>query len=217
MNTFSGNQRFEAPNVLWTIHAVGNNDCELAGNPGKENIRFRGGMVPGFSSSNTHVDFQVVNSMFHNGSDLVKGDPVIRIPLDTGEHAEVQILVSISGTPFLCRSAGFFAVADIFPLYHVHFGTDPFDAASMSFFVGNTTILHGKGRVIWTGGIAVFVVIDFFEGAFISWIVRDERHGEMKIIPQHSIGFDGIEGGISQECIGVKRGMKGKEIGKHGF
>ena len=195
---------------------MGNNDCELAGNPGKKNICF-GGVVSGFSSSNTHVDFQVVNSTFHNGSELVKGEPVIRIPLDTGEHAEVQIFVSISGTPFLCRCTGIFAVADIFPLYHVHFGADPFDAVSTSFLVGNTTILHGKRRVIWTGRIAVFVVTDFFEGTFISWIVRDEGHGEMKIVPQHSIGFDGIERGISQKSIGVKRGMKGKEIGKHGF
>lgn len=108
-------------------------------------------MVPGSSSSNTHVDFQVVNSTFHNGSDLLKGDPVIRILLDTGEHAEVQIFVSISGMPFLCRCTGIFAAADIFPLYHVHFGTYPFDAVSTSFFVGNTTILHRKGRVIWTG------------------------------------------------------------------
>ena len=194
-----------------------NDDGKLACNAGKEYIGFGGGMAAGFSSGNTHVDFQVVNGTFHNGSDLVKGNPFIRIPLDTGKHAEVQIFVSISGTPFLCRGTGIFTVADIFPLYHVHFGTDPFDAVSTSFFVGNTTILHGKGRVSWTGGISVFVVTDFFQGTFISGIIRNKSSGEVKVIQQHPIGFDGIEGGIPQKGIRVKGGMQGKEIGKHRF
>ena len=58
--------------VLWTLHAVSNNNGKLAGNSGKKNIGFCGDTVSGFPSGNTHIDFQVVNGTVHNGTDFVK-------------------------------------------------------------------------------------------------------------------------------------------------
>lgn len=83
--------------------------------------------------------------------------------------------------------------------------------------MARSTMLHGKGRVIGAGGIAVFAVIDFFEGTSISWIVRNECPGEMKIIQQHPIGFDGIERRIPQKGIRVKSGSREKKSESTGF
>ena len=38
-----------------------------------------------------------------------------------------------------------------------------------------------------------------FESTFISGVVRNQNFGKMKVIQQHSIGFDGIERGVSQK------------------
>lgn len=78
-------------------------------------------------------------------------------------------------------------------------------------------MFHCKRAVIGAGGIAVFVVTDFFEGTFISRIVRGECPGEMKIIQQHLIGFDGIERRIAQKGIRVESGMQGKKSENTGF
>ena len=137
--------------------------------------------------------------------------------MNSWEHTEIQVFVCISGAPFDGGGAGIFTIADIFSFYHVNFGTNPFDTVSTSLFMGNTTILHGKGRIVGTGRIAIFVVTDFFESAFVSGVVRNQSFGKMKFIQQHSIGFDGIEGGISQKGIRMKVGMQRKEIRKHGF
>lgn len=66
--------------------------------------------------------------------------------------------------------------ADIFPLSHVNLWTDPIDAVSPSFFTGDTAVFYGQGRIIGAGGITVFIVTDFFEGALISGVVRDQCH-----------------------------------------
>ncbi len=153
---------------------MGNNDGKLTCNSGKKNICFCGGVVSGFSSGNTHVDFQVVNGTFYNGSDFVKGIPFFGISLNAGEHAEIQIFICLGGTSFGGGRAGCVTIADILAFYHMNFGANPFDAVITSLFVSNTAILHGKGRVIWTGGITVFIVPNFFESAFISGIVRNQ-------------------------------------------
>lgn len=75
--------------VLWTIHAVCNDDGKLACNSGKKEICFCCPVVAGFSARNVHVDFQVVDGTFHNAPDCVKGIPFIGIPLDAGKHAEI--------------------------------------------------------------------------------------------------------------------------------
>lgn len=69
--------------------AVCNDNGKLACNSDKKNICFCGGAVSGFPSRNTHIDFQMVNSTFHNGSDLVEGIPFFRVTLNAGGHAEV--------------------------------------------------------------------------------------------------------------------------------
>ena len=159
----------------------------------------------------------MVDGTFHNGSDFVKGIPFFGISLDAGEHAEIQISVCISGTSFGGGRAGIVTIADILSFYHVNLRANPFDTVSTSLFMGNTTMFHGKGRVIGTGGITVFIVIDFFEAAFISGIVRNHSFGKRKVIQQHPISFDGIEGGIPQEGIRMKVRVQGKEIRKHRF
>lgn len=194
-----------------------NDDGKLACNSGEKDICFCCPMVAGFSAGNAHVDFQVVDGTFHNAPDFVKGIPFIGIPLDPGEHAEIQIFVCIGGTAPFCGAAGIIAFANPLSFLVVHHWTSPFDAVGTSLFFCNTKMFHCKGAVIGAGRIAVFIVTDFFEGTFISRIVRDECLGEMKIIQQHPIGFDGIERRIAQKGIRVESGMQGKEIGKHGF
>ena len=112
--------------MLWTTHAVGNNHGKLAGNACKEHIRFCGGMVTCFSPGDTHAGFEVVDGTFHNGSDFIGGIPFIRITLDAGEHAEVHVIVSISGPAFFGSTARVFTIADPLPFYHVNFWANPF-------------------------------------------------------------------------------------------
>ena len=144
----SGSQWLQAPDVLRTVHAVCNDHRDLAGNTGKEYICFGSGIVSGLTSGDTHIYLKVVDGTFHNGTDPIKSDPFIGIPLDAGEHAQVHILGGISGTAFLCTAAGDITVTDPFTFYHVDFGTAPFDSVRPSFFTGDTTIMHGKGIVI---------------------------------------------------------------------
>lgn len=157
----SGSQRLQAPDVLWTTHAVCNDHSDLASNTSKEYVCLGGGMVPGLTSSDTHVYLKVIDGTFHNGAYLVKRDPFLRIPLDAGEHAQVHILGGIGGTAFFGTAAGDITITDPFTFYHVDFGATPFDAVGSSFFTSDTTITHGKGRIIGTGGITVNVVTDF--------------------------------------------------------
>ena len=105
---------------------MGNNYSKLAGNPGKEHVRFCSGMVTGFPSGDTHVCFEMVNGPLHDRPYFIEGIPFVRIPLDAGEHAEVHVVVSISGTPFFGTAAGIFAVADPLAFHHVDFRADPF-------------------------------------------------------------------------------------------
>lgn len=85
-------------------------------------------MVPGFSPGSTHIAFEMVDGAFHNGSYFIEGSPFVRIPLDAREHAEIHVFVSVSGTSFFGRAAGFLTIADPLPLYHMYFGADPFVA-----------------------------------------------------------------------------------------
>ena len=78
----------------------------------------------------------MVDGTFHNGCDFVKGIPFIGISLDFEEHAQIQIFVCISSVSFSGGGAGIFTVADIFTLYHVNLGTNPFDTVSTSPFRG---------------------------------------------------------------------------------
>jgi hypothetical protein len=44
---------------MWTIHAMCNDNGKLVGNTGKKHICFGSDVIPGFSSSDTHVAFQM--------------------------------------------------------------------------------------------------------------------------------------------------------------
>ena len=193
---------------------MSNDYGELTGDPGEEYVRLRRNMMPRLTSRNAHIGLKMINRAFHNGPNLIKGNPFIGIPLDTGELAEIHVFVSIGGTPFLCRAAGILAVADISSFYHMDFGAAPFFTVSPPFLMTVSKILHVEGRVIGAGGITVTVISDFWKRAFIANIIRDEDFGEMELIFEKAIGFDGVKGRISQEDIGRDLRMKSKVIGE---
>ena len=132
-------------------------------------------MVPGFSSGNTHIDFQVVDGTFHNSSDFVKGIPFIGIPLNAGKHAEIQIFICIGGVPLFGCTARIIAVACPLSFFILHPGASPFNAIRPSFFLCDSKMFHCERAVIGAGRIAVFVVTNFFQGTFISWVIRNEN------------------------------------------
>lgn len=196
---------------------MGNNHCDLAGNTGKKYICFGCGVIPGFTACYTHVGFKVIDCTFHNGTDFVKGDPVIRIPLDAGEHAEVHVLIGVSGASFFSSTARLFAVADPFPFDHMDFGADPFIPAGTSLFMAVSSEFHIKGIIFGAGGIAVYVVADFFKSAFVPWVIGDKSFREVEFIFEEAIGFNGIKSRVSKESVRVEGRMQGKEVCQHRF
>ena len=118
---------------MWTIHTVDNDDSELAGDSEKGNICFCGCMVSGLSSGSTHVDFQMVNGMLHNGSDFIKGVPFIRIPMNAEEDAEIYVFVCVSGAAFPGSTVEIIALTNPASLFVAHFGASPFNTVSGPF------------------------------------------------------------------------------------
>ena len=186
---------------MWITQPVGNNYGELARNTGKKDIRFCGDMVARLPPSDTHIDLQVVDRTLYDCTDLIKRDPFFGVPLDSGEFAEVHVFVSISGAPFFCRAAWFFTIADILAIHHMDFWTPPFFPVSPAFFVTMPKMLHGKGRVVWAGGIAVKVISDFGKSTFVPYIIRDQGFGKMEFIFQEAISLDGVKSRVPQESI----------------
>lgn len=197
-----------------------NNDSQLAGNPGKKNIRFRSGMVPGLPSGDAHIGFEVVNGTFHNSPYFIEGNPFIRIPLDTGKHTEVHVFVSIGGTPLFGGAARFRAVAYPLAVYHADFGADPFVTVRTAFFMAVSGVFHVQCAVFGAGGIAVSIIPDFFKGTFIPWVIRDQCPGEMEFIPEEAVSFDRVKKrnhpGRYQDGNpgGAKRDQRGPVSGK---
>lgn len=173
-------------------------------------------MITGFPPGDAHVGLEMVNGTFHGSPCFIKGVPFIRITLNAGEHAEIHVVVGISGTSLFCGGAGLLAVADPLSFYHMDFGTNPFEPVRAPFFMAASGVFHIKAFVFWTGRISVNVVTDLFEGAFVPWIVGNEGSGEMKLIFESAINFNGIESGITQKGMRVETGMAGEEIGEDG-
>jgi len=90
-------------------------------------------MVSGLSSGSTHVDFQMVNGMLHNGSDFIKGVPFIRIPMNAEEDAEIYVFVCVSGAAFPGSTAEIIALTNPASLFVAHFGASPFNTVSGPF------------------------------------------------------------------------------------
>ena len=59
----------------------------------------------GHAFGNAHIDFKVVDGTFCNRLGFAEGLPFVRITLDTAEHAEVHIVVSISGASLFGSAA----------------------------------------------------------------------------------------------------------------
>ncbi len=186
---------------------MGNDDGKLAGNPGEEYICLRSGMVTGFPPGDTYVSFEVADSTFHDGPYFIEGIPFVRIPLDAGEHAEVHVVVSISGTPFFGTAAGIFAAAYPLTFHHVDLRAYPFVPVRATFFVAVLGIFHVKAAVFGAGGITIDIVADFFKGAFIPRIIRDQRSGKVEFILKETVCFYRVKSGITRKCIRVEAGM----------
>lgn len=89
----------------------------------------------------------MIDCTFYDGPDLIKSDPFIGIPLDSGKFAEAHVFISINGTAFFRGAAWILAVTDILPFHHMDFGTAPFFAVGPSFFVTMPEMFgHSQGR-----------------------------------------------------------------------
>ena len=62
-------------------------------------------------------------------------------------------------------------------------------------------VFHVQGGVFGAGGIAIRVIADFFKGAFVSRVVRDQCPGEMEFILEKAVSFDRVKSGITQKGI----------------
>lgn len=78
----------------------------------------------------------------------------------------------------------------------MYFRAAPFDAAGASLFFRDATVFHGKGGVIRAGGIPVPVEAHFFEGAFITRIVRDQSFLKVEIVLEETVNTGGIKSGV---------------------
>ena len=191
---------------------MGNDYGKLAGNACKKYIRFCSCVVTGSASGNAHIDFEVADGTFYNRSGFVEGFPFVRITLDTGEHAKIHVVVSISGASLFCSAAWLLAVTYPFSFYHVDFWAYPFVTVRASFFVAVPGIFHGKAAVFWAGGITISVVSNFFKGALIPRIIGDKSFGKMEFIFKEAVSFNCIKRGIAQEGIGMKMWVQCKVI-----
>lgn len=127
---------------MWTIHTVCDDYRKLSGNSGQKYVCLGSGVIPRPAPGNTHIDFKVVDCPFHNRPDFIKGDPFVRIPLDSWKHAEIHVFIGIGGPAFLSSAARLFTVADPLPFYHVDLRTAPFIAVSPPFFMTMPKIFH---------------------------------------------------------------------------
>ena len=147
---------------------MGNNYRKLAGNACQEYVGLRGYMVTNLSSGDEHVVLEVIDGSFHDGCDFIEGMPFIRIPLNAGEHAEVHVFVSVSGTPFFGGAAGR-------PTVHLTCGL-----SGRTICPGQHALFHGSARHISCPGrslsgrwVAVSIATNFWDGAFIPWVIGD--------------------------------------------
>ena len=77
------------------FHAVSDDSGKLTGDSGNKYIGFCGWVVARFSSGDAHIDFEMVDGAFNGGSDFVKRGPILGIPLNTGKHTEVHVVVCV--------------------------------------------------------------------------------------------------------------------------
>lgn len=174
-------------------------------------------MIPSAFSCHAHIDFKVVDGPFYGSPYFIEGIPFRCVPLDPREHAEFHVFIGISGPASLCGAARVFTVANPLSLYHVNFGTAPFDTVRPPLFLCDATAFHGKGGIVGTGGIAVFVKANLFEGTFVPRIVRDQCFLEAEIVLEETVNISRIKSSVPEEGIGVEIGVRGEEIREDGF
>lgn len=112
-------------------------------------------------TSDAHVCFKVVDCPFYGSPYLIEGTPFRGIALDAREHTEFHVFISISGPSLLGSATGFLTVTDPLPIYHMYFRAAPFDTVRASLFFCGTAALHGQGRVIRAGRVAILIEANF--------------------------------------------------------
>ena len=165
-------------------------DSKMAGNSSQKHICFCGCMVSGSFTCDAHVGFKVVNCSFYAGSYLIKINPFRGVPLDTWKHTELHVFVGISSSAFLYSGTGIWTVTYSVSFYHTNFRTAPFDTVRTSFFFRDSAVFHGERGIIGAGRITVFIEANFFEGAFIAGIIRDQRFLETEVIAERTINVN---------------------------
>ena len=158
-------------------------------------------MITRLLTCNAHVDLQMVDRPFYDGSDLVEIIPFIGVALKTGEHAKIHVIIGVGGASFFSRTARFFTVANILPLDHPYFRTAPFNTVGTSFLFRDTAVFHIKRRVVWAGGVSKFIKTDLFECAFIAWIVGDQHFLKAEIVSEKTVGLSRVKRRVTKESI----------------
>ena len=174
-------------------------------------------MVAGSFSSNTHVGFEVVDGSFYNGPYFVESIPFRRISLDAGKHTEIHVLISVGGAALFGSAAGSVTVTNPRTLHHMDFGAAPFDTVSTPFFLRDATVFHGKGRVIGAGRVTVFIKTDWFEGALIAWVIRNQCSFESEVLFKEPVDITRIKSGIAKKGIRMEGWMVRKEVREDWF
>lgn len=92
-------------------------------------------MITRLAPGNTHIDFKVVDCPLYNHPDFIERVPLVRISLDSREHAEIHVFIGIDSPALLSGATRLFTVADPLPFYHVDLRAAPFIAVGPPFFM----------------------------------------------------------------------------------
>ena len=93
---------------------------------------------------------------------------IIRFPLNAGELAVVHVFVSVSGTPFFGGAAGR-------PTVHLTCGLSgrTICPGQHALFRGSARHISCPGRSLSGRWVAVSIATNFWDGAFIPWVIGD--------------------------------------------
>ena len=158
----------------------------------------------GHSPDRTHVSFKVVDGPFYNCPYLIERIPLIGIVLDTKEHSEIHVIISIiSGKPFFRR---YMALYNRKPTPHLLCGL-----SGRPIYPGRSVLFRGSVQYIscqecchldmWG---AVNVIAAFFKRTFISRVIGGQNFGEVKIMPEGVISFYGVKRRVADGYILIR-------------
>lgn len=148
---------FEASNILRFSHIVRNNNSEKLSNSSKENISFDCFSISSFFSSNSHIRFDMVDSLLDDTTNFVDSIPFFSTTDGTRIKSKIFRRCSISSTTTFCSSTRIFTRTSPFAINHINFRAIPLNSISSVFFVTNTSMKHRQRMVVRTYRDTVFV------------------------------------------------------------